>query len=524
MALCAPLRIACCLGILIGCNAAAAVTDSISIFYAAGEYTAKPGRISGALAYGTFDPVAANETGWGRLWIEATSAETSAYTAAGLAEGMLTCEFVAAVANNNDDTRQNAQVLNFTKAAEEWTRTQAAHNSSEFWTVISQILAQFDGLVEGYRRSHCSASTPLTRTQLWLMQMDGDLEDVKVKFPGTIDARIASTPRPQHCSSLVKLAADHSDLYFGHATWDIYSNAAPRIFKTYNLVVKRGGHELGHTTHFSSTGPWLSSVDDFYTVSGTADLGVMETSNTVINTSLYESVRPESLLCWIRVIAANRLATDGAHWAELFSMHHSGTYTNQWQIVDLSKFKPGELPRPGVLTVLEEVPGLIRFEDMTEHLNSKYYWPSYNVPYFDDIRARNGDSDGSWSLAPRAKLFTMLQESVVSIPTMQHVMRWNDYLTTPKISGGDPCHAIACRADIRSPGSHPLSAFGAIDAKLSSYRTYYSMNQSMTVYANAGPTHDEQPVFCWSSSAFTDPHNLHPDCFKYNWTSISTQI
>lgn len=77
-------------------------------------------------------------------------------------------------------------------------------------------------------------------------------------------------------------------------------------------------------------------------------------------------------------------------------MYHSGTYTNQWQVIDLSKFRPGEELQSGLLTVLEEVPGLVQYADMTSHLSEHQYWPSYNVPYFDKIRALNGDTNGSW--------------------------------------------------------------------------------------------------------------------------------
>merc|ERR1719163_2731746 len=168
--------------------------------------------------------------------------------------------------------------------------------------------------------------------------------------------------------------------------------------------------------HFSSTGPWLSSVDDFYTVSGSAELGVMETSNTVINVDLYKKVQPHSMLNWLRVIIANRLATDGPHWAMLFSMYHSGTYTNQWQIINLQKFVPNAVNlTKGLLTVLEEVPGLVHHEDMTSYLTKHKYWPSYNVPFFDDIRAANGDTVGSWTTAPRAALFKKFQGAVDSV-------------------------------------------------------------------------------------------------------------
>ena len=57
---------------------------------------------------------------------------------------------------------------------------------------------------------------------------------------------------------------------------------------------------------------------------------------------------------------ANTLATDGLTWAELFSYERSGTYNNEWQVIDLEKFTPGTKPTEGsgLLTILEEIPGI----------------------------------------------------------------------------------------------------------------------------------------------------------------------
>lgn len=52
-------------------------------------------------------------------------------------------------------------------------------------------------------------------------------------------------------------------------------------------------------------------------------------------------------------------------------MHNSGTYANQWMVLDLAKFSPGMPPRAGLLHILEELPGLIHYEDMTEILVSE---------------------------------------------------------------------------------------------------------------------------------------------------------
>ena len=515
-----------------------ATVHQVSVFAKAGKYTTTYGTLDPtASAYGVFN-ASANATGWATLNIKANGEDLSNYFAAGLAEGVLTCNFVAAVAKNNRDiqSRKNPGLNNYTLLTISFTRRMAAAAapSDDFWKVINEILAQFDGLVEGYNRSPCSATQPLDALDLWYMQMDGDLEDLNSKFSTShVDVPDKSLapprPRPQHCSSLVKVTADRKDIFFGHATWDIYSNAAPRIFKTYTLPVKLGSVTKSHVTSFSSTGPWLSSVDDFYVVSGHANLGVMETSNTVLNTSLYAKVQPKSLLCWLRVIAANRLATSGKDWGQIFSKFHSGTYTNQWQVISLDTFKPGAAKlTDGLLTIVEEIPGLVHVGDQTAFLEKHGYWPSFNVPYYDDVRAANGNFNGSWSNAPRHKLFKMLQGNVTSIQTMQKVMRWNKYQTTPIISGGNPCAAIACRADLRSTGTHPQNDFGAIDAKLSSFQNLMggvkkSKNQnSLIVFAEAGPTHDDQPAFCWSTSPTTPtpPHVLHPDCFNFEFQKI----
>ena len=62
---------------------------------------------------------------------------------------------------------------------------------------------------------------------------------------------------------------------------------------------------------------------------------------------------------------------------------NSGTYNNQWMVVDYKLFKPGmERLREGLLWILEQIPGQTHAEDMTRLLEEQSYWPSYNSPYF----------------------------------------------------------------------------------------------------------------------------------------------
>ena len=62
---------------------------------------------------------------------------------------------------------------------------------------------------------------------------------------------------------------------------------------------------------------------------------------------------------------ANLLADSGEGWVQLFKVHNSGTYNNQYMITDLKKFKPRVALQPGLLWVVEQIPGKVVAADMT---------------------------------------------------------------------------------------------------------------------------------------------------------------
>ena len=43
----------------------------------------------------------------------------------------------------------------------------------------------------------------------------------------------------------------------------------------------------------------------------------------------------------VRAMIANRIAKDGREWRNAFVQRNSGTYNNQWMIIDYKKFTPG---------------------------------------------------------------------------------------------------------------------------------------------------------------------------------------
>lgn len=112
----------------------------------------------------------------------------------------------------------------------------------------------------------------------------------------------------------------------------------------------------GHTTTFASYPGMLYSSDDFALMS--SGLAAIETTISVWNNDLFDKVQAKGQLhCWVRAIAANQLARTGREWCQIFRRHNSGTYNNQWVILDYKVFKPYQkLPDYGLLYVLEQLP------------------------------------------------------------------------------------------------------------------------------------------------------------------------
>lgn len=111
---------------------------------------------------------------------------------------------------------------------------------------------------------------------------------------------------------------------------------------------------------------------------------MLQTTNGILNQTLYEAVSHKALLAWQRVRIANQLATSGKAWTSIVAQHNSGTYNNQYMVIDTKKFTPGEPLPDGFFWVAEQIPGKVQYADLTNIVRFGY-WPSYNIPYFPDI-------------------------------------------------------------------------------------------------------------------------------------------
>jgi hypothetical protein len=538
-----------------------------------------------ANAYGSY-AFNSSMNGWNYLDINAnksplnSKAHLSNMFALGYAEGFSTCKEIHTFWPNfykdlfgDLSSPPGIKTLKFIKDQWDWMgiMIEKHSNNDSFWFSQLQTRRQLSGMLKGYNDGCLNKKTTTTlhndneairSNKYWntfdtpslehllLINAWGDLYQitVKMKEPGRF-SRYHGVKKDQlveRCSAFVRLLPDNSDIYFGHNTWDSFESLGPRVFKKYNFplfsetetsTTEKGigsNNELTqYSTLFSSSPALISSIDDFFVVKGRGHLGVQETTNSLYNIQVLNTITPLSILSWQRSTSANQLASNGKEWTNFFATNSSGTYTNQWMIIDFNKFQSGVTPpaTSDLFWVYEEVPGLNHSEDMTTALLTKKYWPSYNSPYFQDIRDRSGYqrlcdagiTGDCYDLAPRSLIFKQQYNNVIDNNTMKNIMRYNMY-QEDKASEGNGCHTIACRGDLQTNPDN-IGAFGALDAKMSSIM----MNKGTAgadagVRCNAvlGPTTDKQKPFCWSNipNESDYSHLGQPDCFDFDWIQL----
>jgi len=245
-------------------------------------------------------------------------------------------------------------------------------------------------------------------------------------------------------------------------------------------------------------------------------LVVLETSNAILNRSLYDLVKPQSLLAWHRIRVANMVANNGKEWSDIIKRYNSGTYNNQYMVIDYNKFEVGKTLNPGTLWVSEQIPGLVVAADVTDQL-IRGYWPSYNVPYFKEIYERSGypefvkkhGIDFSYQMCPRAKIFRRDQNKVVDFESFKDIMRYNNYKEDP-YSNGNPGDSICARYDLsKVPG-----LAGCYDSKVTSY----ALSKKMSSYVINGPTTSHNlPPFDWTKYPNGTKHDGQPNIFNFNF-------
>lgn len=503
-----------------------------SVVLADGKFLFKEGILEGAIAFGVYND-SIESVGWGILDIKAETYGMK-YTgdqvmyAAGMLEGALTAVRIRQHYSNLQvflfDNRQSNvknKSCNFFTEQQRWMKNKIkVKNESKFWIHASFIQSQFEGLLYGF---NMVSKNSMSLCDMMVINSVGDLIDLFNVFNRKEELyylRMSKKRQRQyaqehgHCSALIKVTPGYENLYMGHDSWFIYS-AMLRIYKHYDLQVYE--KEMSNCkSSFSSYPGFLSSLDDFYLLG--SGMVMLQTSNNIYNTTLYDLVVPQSLLAWHRVRTANLLATSPRMWGQMLKQYNSGTYTNQYMVLDLKRFTPNVGFKEGALYVVEQIPGYVESRDQTSILREGY-WASYNVPFYEYIYNVSGyaavaqnDTDSSHDLAPRAKIFRRDQGTVDSMENMKKMLRYNNF-KHDSYSEKDACDSICCRGDLK----HSSRLDGCYDTKV----TDYFLAKNLTSFAISGPTtggDSKLPPFSWKGQ--TRYHEGMPETYNFPFVKM----
>ncbi|KAK7480063.1 hypothetical protein BaRGS_00028700 [Batillaria attramentaria] len=373
-------------------------TDIFRVQASKDEYTVSHARFSNCI----------NTTGFAYLSISTVNDYTyrlnssvQAY-AAGLAEGYITRELISLHYQNTvgsfcqPKTSKCRALEKFLRQNLNWVKENVDANPDiDYWYQVRLFYEQVRGLQDGYSGKPGRISMDVDDIfGVYFLQIQNDAEDIQKLLFGPD----FTGPTFGHCSAIVKVLQGNGgvkDVLTAHDTWSSY-NTMLRILKYYDFYLRQrptaSSPALGSSWAFSSYPGTMVSTDDFYVLSSA--MVTMETTNPIFNNELYKQIRPQSVLESVRVTVANRLADHGDTWCQAFASNNSGTYNNQWMVVDYKQYDEHfHQILPGFLTVLEQIPGTVRYEDVTDVLLNTSYWASYNLPYFSDIAEESGLPD-----------------------------------------------------------------------------------------------------------------------------------
>ena len=495
------------------------------------------------------------EKGWDFLALSSYQGEDSKFQdyiksyGMGYLEGVITYKRIYPFFENMKHFhfhKNNAEMPDITKKFVlqnlEYMKTTAIEKKDKdpYWDQVYNFYKQMQGLIDGYN-SKADNDHKISYVDFQVMNAVSDVDEMeywdKTARPDfskmSTEEIIDYVETHTHCSALMKVAPDFSNVWFGHNTWTSY-NKMNRIFKEYKFKTN-SKVEKSTTVAFSGYPGVLASIDDFYLLDN--DLYVTETTNTVFNQKLYDNLKPQCLLSWIRTLLANRLSSTGKEWVEIFGKENSGTYNNQFQVLDLKKIDlTNRKIEEGALYVLEQIPGAVQYDDLTDVLK-KGYWPSYNSAYFPFIREQSGYLTNvttpelkdiyDYQASARANIFRRDQTKVVDNESYQKLIRYNDYMNEP-LSKKNPALTIGARKDLVEADDKKM-CYGLIDAKYVNLAEIKGKTQKK-IHIISGPTNDDQETFNWKTTKCIDANPIRwtyygqPEEWNFPWIEYETTL
>lgn len=524
------------------------------------------------LAQGTFKDQL-DQVGWTSLMMRTSKSQdvddgVKMY-AAGAVEGFLTAKRMRefhhnskALLNMNPDNQERLPKLQqaLKQTVSGLARLAEDSDSSAASSLNGQArlaLLQTWGVRDGYALAVENGKASLSMPDMFLLNSDGVVDELMTALGGggedaalvqrgshrqRLRGHVSNPLAPEyraptesgHCTGVVRLADGNSELYFGHTTWESFSEMT-RVWKVYDFPLQG---VAANKISFSSYPGCISSTDDYYLMD--SGLAITETTLSIPRKQNYPSA--QTVPDFIRIMAANRLSSNAEDWVRNMVDSATGTYSSQWMVMDYKKFTPGQELPDGAFYVLEQVPGTSHYEDMSGRLREKHYWASFDRAFFDDVRATTGDDalqsrEGDQPEAelfskdhtPRAQIVGQTQGGITSLAAMREEMTRNkgtkEPVDQPKLQV--PSFAISARSDLADDDGH-LNKDGSPDGGVDSKITSSCLFRSLTAQAISSPSHTSLPPFRWTTEDGSEtwpgqPHEGLPTEANFDWVQVVPQ-
>ncbi|KAH0786051.1 Laminin A family protein [Histomonas meleagridis] len=474
------------------------------------------------------------EIGFNEIKIETNKNSSSAdqMYCAGFVDGYLTQKRIYERFMLYKDINKIEREAEFPNSWTTWLRENInyVYNSVEsnpndsYWISMGLILKQFEGYAAGYNAT-APENQSMDMLDLWIINSCGDIYDLEELWEPTAQH---NELRYMECSGLVSMPPDYSDIYFGHSSWADFRKMT-NFIKEYHFNVKEF---IANRVVVSTKMGALPSSEDFWLT----DRGLMifETTNGNSNKTLFQEIKVDTILTWLRNLHAAWTTDSASEWATDFLLHNSGTYNNQYVIVDSKKFKPGEKPTKDLIWVTETMPGIAIKRDMTELFVEQGYWPSFNTPYFEEIfniagypeqmKAHNETWDQySYYNCSRYLIFKREAKKIQNYEDFKKVLRYNKY-KTDEYGHNDPAQQILARYDLRPDDCKygKRSAYGGLDTKTT---TALTMLNNLEFDAIGSPQYEDNPVWEFGVGEWSNmKYDGLPKVWNFSWQKFHTSF
>lgn len=497
-------------------------------------------------AYAIYDD-SIDKNGWYQLHVVGNKAASpiNMMRCAGIVEGYLShkdiynhfkliCDIKGFPRNaTSDEERYSAPFIKFMKTNYRYiVQSIDAYPESDYWTHVSYIFEQIKGINEGY--NYAPSHGYMSPLDHWVLQSEGDLGDITRLLARRKESSSSAGPTQQlmamdsgdpeslggHCTGLIRVLDDYSDIYFAHDAWSDYRDLHGQLKEYYFPIEGFKAKRLSLSTRPGK----ISSYDDFYLAD--SGLMVLETTMSIFNESLYDYVDPKSISTWFRAALAMWTTNNGPDWIETFMKHNLGTYNNQYVIIDTNKFERFQRPGKDFIWVVEQVPGPFwQKEDVTEYVLKQGYWPSINKPHskflFDLMgypeKIKQNPKTALFYTYETSACYRLMEREVPFIKdfeTFKSFMRYNNW-KRDTYSNGDASQMIMSRYDQRRPGDiyGPAKAFGGLDTKAAKFTDYKT---KMMFDAIASPSNEHNPNWKFDDK-FPEAHDGLPQEWNFSW-------